>query len=319
MLAACAFTALLSACGGAGDATGDSARGSDPTPPPPSGDTTAPAVSITSPASGSTVSGTVTLSATASDNVGVVGVQFRLNGVNLSTEDVTAPYSLSLDTTSVSNGTYTLTAVARDAAGNTKTSAGVTVTVNNAAPPPPPPGPDTTSPAVTITTPTSATTYATSAASLTLGGGASDNVGVTQVSWSNSRGGSGSQSFSAASIVWSFNNIPLQSGSNAITVTARDAAGNTQTDTLTVTYSPNTTAALAWDANIEPDMAGYRVYWGTTPGVYQQARGAGVVVSGTSYTVTGLTSGVRYYFAVTAYDSAGNESDYSAEVFKDIP
>ena len=94
----------------------------------------APTVSLTAPAAGATVSGTVTLSATATDNVGVAGVQFLLDGANLGTEDTTAPYSVSWNTTTVANGTHTLTAVARDAAGNTTTSATVTVTVANRIP-----------------------------------------------------------------------------------------------------------------------------------------------------------------------------------------
>lgn len=77
-------------------------------------------------------------------------------------------------------------------------------------------------------------------------------------------------------------------------------------------------AVLEWDPNIEPDLAGYRVYYGTTPGSYLQAKGHGIVVAGTSYTLTGLQSGTRYYFSVTAFDGAGNESDYSREVFKDV-
>ena len=96
------------------------------------GDTTAPTASITAPASGASVSGTtVTVSATAGDNVGVVGVQFKLDGANLGAEDTTAPYSITWNTTTATNGSHTLTAVARDAAGNTTTSAPVTVTVAN--------------------------------------------------------------------------------------------------------------------------------------------------------------------------------------------
>jgi chitodextrinase len=94
-------------------------------------DTVAPAVGITSPASGGTVSGTIVLAASASDNVGVVGVQFKYNGVNLGAEDTSAPYSATAFTTSVPNGNYTLTAVARDAAGNRTTSAPVTLRVRN--------------------------------------------------------------------------------------------------------------------------------------------------------------------------------------------
>lgn len=94
-------------------------------------DTTPPTVSITAPANGATVSGTVAVTASASDNVAVVGVQFKLDGVNLSTEDTTSPYSISWDTTTATNGAHTLTAVARDAAGNTTTSTVVNVTVSN--------------------------------------------------------------------------------------------------------------------------------------------------------------------------------------------
>jgi O-glycosyl hydrolase len=94
-------------------------------------DTTPPAVVLTAPAGGSTVGGTVTVAADASDNIGLAGVRFYLDGQPLGPEDVSTPYSVSWDTTAVGNGTYTLTAVARDNAGNRTTSAGVTVTVNN--------------------------------------------------------------------------------------------------------------------------------------------------------------------------------------------
>ena len=108
-------------------------------PPPP--DTTPPTVSITSPSSGQTVSGTVTVTASASDNVGVAGVQFLLDGANLGAESTAAPYSISWNTAAASNGSHALTTVARDAAGNVSpVSAPVTVTVANNAPPPPPPG-----------------------------------------------------------------------------------------------------------------------------------------------------------------------------------
>src|SRR5438309_11941159 len=91
--------------------------------------TTPPTVSITAPAAGATVAGTVTVSASATDNVGVVGVQFKLDGATLGAEVTTAPYVLSWKTTTASKGAHTLTAVARDAAGNTATAAAVSVTV----------------------------------------------------------------------------------------------------------------------------------------------------------------------------------------------
>jgi N,N-dimethylformamidase beta subunit-like, C-terminal/Concanavalin A-like lectin/glucanases superfamily/Bacterial Ig-like domain/Bacterial Ig domain/Calx-beta domain len=96
-------------------------------------DATPPAVSVTSPAAGATVSGTVTVTADASDNIGVAGVQFMLDGASLGAEDTTAPYSVSWNTTAVTNGTHTLTARARDAAGNVTTSSAISVTVSNTA------------------------------------------------------------------------------------------------------------------------------------------------------------------------------------------
>src|SRR5947208_3377852 len=108
--------------------------------PPPSTDTTPPSVSLTAPSNGATVSGSsVTVSDNATDNVGVAGVQFKLDGSNTGSEITSAPYNYILNTTLVANGTHTLTAVARDAAGNLATSASVTVTVSNSTSPPPPP------------------------------------------------------------------------------------------------------------------------------------------------------------------------------------
>src|SRR5207247_1609544 len=111
-----------------------------PPPPPPPADTTPPTVRITSPSDGQTISETVMLTASASDNVGVIGVQFRIDGLNFGAEDTSAPYSIPWNTASVSDGSHTITAVARDAAGNHTESTTVTVTVANNAPPPPPPG-----------------------------------------------------------------------------------------------------------------------------------------------------------------------------------
>lgn len=182
-------------------------------------------------------------------------------------------------------------------------------------------GNDTTAPTIIITKPASDTT--TTSVSATLSGTASDDVGVTRVSWTSDRGGSGSQNFSATTVNWSFTGVPLQSGGNTFMVTAQDAAGNVHSAQVTVTYSGTTQtnfAILSWGASMESDLSGYRVYYGTASGSYLQSRGQGIDVGNTTtYTITGLNSGVRYYFVMTAYDYAGNESVYSDEVFKDIP
>ena len=95
-------------------------------------DTEPPTTSITSPASDATLSGTVFLTATAVDNVGVTGVQFLVDSAPVGAEDATAPYSVALDSRTYPNGAHIISARARDAAGNVGTAAGVSVTVNNA-------------------------------------------------------------------------------------------------------------------------------------------------------------------------------------------
>jgi hypothetical protein len=94
------------------------------------GDTTAPTTSITAPANGATVSATVSVTASASDNVGVTKVEFYLDGALKST-DTTSPYAWSWDTTTAANGSHSLVSKAYDAANNVGTSATVSVTVSN--------------------------------------------------------------------------------------------------------------------------------------------------------------------------------------------
>lgn len=102
--------------------------------------------------------------------------------------------------------------------------------------------PDTHAPTVSITSPTSETTYETSQGTLSLNGTAADNVGVVEVRWTNSRGGSGTAS---GTTTWSISGISLNQGENVIVVTARDHDGNEGTQTLTVTYTPPDTTAPA--------------------------------------------------------------------------
>src|SRR3990170_4175007 len=94
------------------------------------GDTTPPTTSITSPANGATVSGTVTVSANASDNVGVSRVELFVDG-SLHSTDTSSPYSFAWNTTTVANGGHSLQTRAHDAAGNVGSSSVVSVTVSN--------------------------------------------------------------------------------------------------------------------------------------------------------------------------------------------
>jgi hypothetical protein len=200
----------------------------------PTADTTLPAVTITSPTSNSSYtasSSRLTISGTASDNVGVTQVSWvtdrGASGTASGTTNWTASGIL------LQSGTNNVTVTARDAAGNRKTDV-LTVTYAVATS-------DATPPTISIGGPTTASSYTTTKNVITLGGTASDNKGVTAVTWSNSRGGSG---FSSGTTSWSVPSILLEGGTNIITVTAQDAAGNKATDVLTVTYSTTTTTSF---------------------------------------------------------------------------
>jgi len=193
-------------------------------------DTVAPAVAISAPTSAATYSTsatTMSLSGTASDNVGVTQVSWVSSRGGSGSTSGTTSWATSV---ALQPGSNLLTVTARDAAGNTSSDA-LTVTMTAAS--------DTTAPAVAITSPTTAATFKTSTATVTLGGTAGDNVGVTQVNWANNRGGSGTASGTTS---WS-TAVTLQTGPNVLTVTARDAAGNTKTASITVTL--NTPPALS--------------------------------------------------------------------------
>jgi hypothetical protein len=188
-----------------------------------------PTASVTSPTSGPTYtssSATISLSGTASDNVGVTSVTWFNLGTGAS-GTATGTTSWSISDILLSSGENVITVTAHDAGGNTGNHV-LTVTYNP---------PDVTDPSIAITTPSGAT-FSTNSSSLTVSGSSSDDVGVVNVSWSNNRGGSGMATVEGGS--WSISSIPLHEGSNVITVTAKDAANNSATATITVTFTGGT-------------------------------------------------------------------------------
>jgi PKD repeat protein len=90
-----------------------------------------PTVGITTPLSGATVSGTTSVAVSASDNIGVTGVQLLIDGAALGAEKTAPPFSISWNTMTVANGKHTLSARARDAAGNLGSATAISVTVSN--------------------------------------------------------------------------------------------------------------------------------------------------------------------------------------------
>ena len=190
-------------------------------------DTEDPTITITDPVSSSsfeTAENSIDLGGTASDNLEVTEITWSNNRGGNGSASGTANWYVS--TITLQEGNNVITVTSHDAAGNMGTD---TLTVTFIPP-------DTEVPSISITSPTSSSTYDTSHSSITISGTTSDNVGVTSVTWSNDKGGSGSASGTTS---WTITTIPLHCGKdNIITATAEDAAGNSDTDTLTIDVRP---------------------------------------------------------------------------------
>lgn len=192
----------------------------------PAPDTQAPATSITSPANGATISGTVSVTASATDNVGVTSVDFYLDGV-LQGTDTTSPYSWSWNTTGA-DGAHTLSSQAHDAAGNVGVSADVAVTVST-------PAGDTQAP----TAPSNLTATAGRRKISLAWGASTDDVGVTGYQVWRATSASGPFSLIATTTSLSYVNSSLSLGTTRYyQVMATDAAGN-------VSAPSNTASATA--------------------------------------------------------------------------
>jgi len=273
-------------------------------------DTTLPTVTLTAPANGATVSGAaVTVSATASDNVGVFGVQFKLDGANLGAEDTTSPYAVVWNTTTVVNGSHTLSAVARDAAGNTRTSAAVTVTVSNA--------PDTTPPSVALTTPANGATV--SGTTVAVSATVSDNVGVAGVQFLLDGVALGTEVTSAPyTVTW--NTVSTSNGTHTLAARARDGAGNqTTSPAVSVTVANAPGGALAMDAVAFRDLSSAQktitvgTFSTTAANELLLAFIATDYISGANTTVTGVTgAGLTWQLVVRTNVQRGTSEIWRA-------
>ena len=190
-------------------------------------DTTPPTVSLTAPLDGAIVSNTIPVSATATDNVAVAGVQFKVDGSNLGSEVLSTPYQISWNTTNVLNGLHTVSATAIDTSGNTATSS-VTVAVSNAIP-----IPDTTPPSISLTLPLNGAILSNT---ITISATATDNVAVAGVQFKVDGANVGSQVTSSPYQV-SWNTGTVTNGLHTISATATDTSGNTATASVTVAVS----------------------------------------------------------------------------------
>ncbi len=215
------------------------AAGSGPPPP----NTTPPTVSITAPAAGAIVAGTITVSANASGNVALAGVQFQVDGANVGSEVTTPPYSISLSTVTLTNAAHTLTAIARDTSNNKTTSSPVGITVDNLAP------------SVSITAPAAG---ATVSGAITVSANASDNVAVAGVQFQADGANIGAEVASSPYSV-SFDTTTVADGAHSLTAVARDQAGNRTTSTavnIMVSNSGDPSLVGRWTAPFSwPEVA----------------------------------------------------------------
>jgi hypothetical protein len=192
-----------------------------------------PVVSITGPADGTAVTGTVPITATATDDGTIASVRFFLDGVSLGSKTAPTPagsstYQWNWNTTGLADGAHVLTAVATDNSGNTTTSAAVTVTHTTG---------DTQKPAVTITSPSGGAAVVGTVPILAT---ATDNVGVVSVRFfldGVSLGSKTAPTQTGGSIYkWNWTTGSTSSGVHTLTAVATDAAGNqTTSDPVTVT------------------------------------------------------------------------------------
>ncbi|MEX2054685.1 MAG: hypothetical protein WD972_00750, partial [Candidatus Andersenbacteria bacterium] len=275
------------------------------------GDTASPTIAISTPTTDTTHSTSatpVTLSGSASDTVGVTSVAWA-NAANGASGTATGTTTW-LASVPLAAGSNVITVTARDQAGNTSTDS-ITVTYT--------PG-DTIRPAVNITTPTLASTATTAATPFALGGTATDNIGVQQVTWSNvATSGSG---IATGTTNWSAA-IPLAAGNNVITVTARDQAGNISTDVITVTFTqpssdttPPTisinspTAADTWPTTATPlsvsGVASDNVAVSTVTWSNVTNSSSGTASGTTSWSAAIPLAAGTNAITVRAFDSAGN-------------
>ncbi len=151
------------------------------------------------------------------------------------------------------------------------------------------------------------------------------NTGTGTLSWTAGKNAawlslSPTSGTNTGSVTASVNISGLSAGTYNATISVSATGATTKTIPVSLTLGSATSssvdsATLSWDANTEKSLAGYKLYMGTQSGVYGPPVTLGNV---TSHQVTNLKLGSTYFFAITAYDTAGTESQYSNEVSKSV-
>jgi len=268
-------------------------------------DTTAVEISITSQPLNLTNSTSADFSFTSTEDGSTFECQMDSGGYT----SCTSPKSY----TGLTEGSHTFYVKATDSAGNTNsTPASYTWTI------------DTTPPTVSSTSSLTGVTLSTSITATFSETMDSSTITTTTFTLKDSDNNAvtGIVTYSGTTATWTPSSN-LTSGTTytaTITTSVKDAAGNNMTSDKT--WSFTTLGILTWVAptkNLDgtdlTDLAGYKVYYGTSSGNYTTPIDVGNVIT---YGVKTLSAGTTYYFTVTAYNTIGNESDYATEVSKTI-
>ena len=250
------------------------------------GSGTQPTVAITSPAAGATISGssvTFSATATAASGLTILSVQFKVDNSNQGAAITNSPYNLQVDTTQLSNGAHTLTAVATDSANSSTTSAPVSITVNNVAS------------SVAITAPSAGASVSGNNVTLSATATAGSGLSILSVQFKVD-----STNVGAADTTSPYSTVldatKLTNGSHTVTAVATDSANNTITSApVSITVNNSATAV-----NITAPTAGATV------------SGNSVTVSATATAGTGLTiSSVQFKVDNTNLGAAITAAPYS--------
>jgi hypothetical protein len=237
-----------------------------------------------------------------------VGVQFYLNGSEFGSEDIDAPYSFSWNTYSVANGNYTLTATARDAAGNIKTSSGIAINVNNT--------PDAEIPIVNITSPSQGNVTGP----INIRATASDNIGVAGVQFLLDGNNLGLEDITAPySIPW--NSAITTAGNHVISARARDVAGNVSVVTyvnvnviipsppvissIVVNGITANSATITWTTNVPSSS---QVVYDATSAYGLSSLTDPALATSHSVTLMGLSPATLYHYQVLSADTNGTRN-----------
>ena len=273
------------------------------------GDSTGPTVSLQSPAANQTLTGSVNMTATASDVSGIASVSFLVDGAVVNT-DTASPYSYSWNSAGVANGAHTVAARATDKANNTTTTTAVNVTVNNAVA-------CTGNPSVPGNLRVSSTTAnsvslawdaSTPASACTLQGYRIYRNGV-QVG--TPTGTTFSDSGLAPSTGYSYT-VQAVDTSSHVSAQSTAVSGTTAADTVAPSVPGNVRStmrtansiSLAWDAST--DNGGVKDYL-----IFRGGTQIGTSTT-TSYTASGLSPNTSYGFTIKARDLANNQSGSSS-------